>query len=373
PPVEAAFHRDDPRPGFPAEFAREFEGRLHRFGAGVGEEDPALGVRPGMTEEPFSEADLGGGGEEVRYVPEGVELRCDRAGEGGVGVTEGVDGDTCEEGEVLVAVGVPDVGPFTTNKHPLRRAEGVHQRVGVTFPPLGLGDSGPGVGDIGHLWGTSGSIIVPTPWVVKISRSREWGTRPSTTCAEATPPRTARRHASIFGTIPDSRFGRICASSSAFIREMREDLSGQFAYSPSTSVRMTSFSARRATASAAAAVSALTLSTSPGVSTSGAIVETTGMHPASSIPRTIEALTRTTSPTSPTSTGSPSTSAWRRRAPKSPASSPEIPTASASRRLSWLTSARWTCPVRSEEHTSELQSRFDLVCRLLFVTNTIRE
>src|SRR5699024_11221760 len=29
--------------------------------------------------------------------------------------------------------------------------------------------------------------------------------------------------------------------------------------------------------------------------------------------------------------------------------------------------ARWNGPMRSEEHTSELQSRFDLVCRLLLV------
>src|SRR5699024_12708195 len=35
---------------------------------------------------------------------------------------------------------------------------------------------------------------------------------------------------------------------------------------------------------------------------------------------------------------------------------------------SWILEERWSNPVaapRSEEHTSELQSRFDLVCRLL--------
>src|SRR5699024_11630933 len=31
----------------------------------------------------------------------------------------------------------------------------------------------------------------------------------------------------------------------------------------------------------------------------------------------------------------------------------------------WPTSWPMTAPIRSEEHTSELQSRFDLVCRLL--------
>src|SRR5260221_5117300 len=34
-------------------------------------------------------------------------------------------------------------------------------------------------------------------------------------------------------------------------------------------------------------------------------------------------------------------------------------------RNGWWPSTRWTVPSRSEEHTSELQSHSDLVCRLL--------
>src|SRR2546421_538595 len=34
-------------------------------------------------------------------------------------------------------------------------------------------------------------------------------------------------------------------------------------------------------------------------------------------------------------------------------------------RCNTVSKARWSCSVRSEEHTSELQSRSDLVCRLL--------
>ena len=85
------------------------------------------------------------------------------------------------------------------------------------------------------------------------------------TCAFGTPPRTARRQAAIFGTMPVDRLGSIASRSSAEMLEMTSSGSGscpsdgQSAYSPSTSVRTTSFSAPSATASAAAAVSALTL------------------------------------------------------------------------------------------------------------------
>ena len=63
-----------------------------------------------------------------------------------------------------------------------------------------------------------------------------------------------------------------------------------------------SLRAPSATASAAAAVSALTLSTCVGSSRSGATVETTGMRPASSRSSTAPGLTLTTSPTRPMST-----------------------------------------------------------------------
>ena len=47
--------------------------------------------------------------------------------------------------------------------------------------------------------------IVPIPALVKISSSRACGTRPSVTVARVRPPSTARRHASIFGSMPDSK------------------------------------------------------------------------------------------------------------------------------------------------------------------------
>ena len=70
---------------------------------------------------------------------------------------------------------------------------------------------------------------------------------------------TARRHASIFGIIPSDSVGSSASSSSAVSWLITSVLAGQSAYSPSTSVRTTSFSAPTATATAAAAVSALTL------------------------------------------------------------------------------------------------------------------
>ncbi len=40
--------------------------------------------------------------------------------------------------------------------------------------------------------GVQGTMIVPTPFSVKSSAITLWGKRPSMTCAEATPPATAR-------------------------------------------------------------------------------------------------------------------------------------------------------------------------------------
>ena len=74
--------------------------------------------------------------------------------------------------------------------------------------------------------------------------------------ARVSPPSTARRQASIFGTMPDSRVGINSRSSDADSSVMTSVLFGQSRYRPSTSVSTTSRSADRATASAAAAVSA---------------------------------------------------------------------------------------------------------------------
>ena len=71
-----------------------------------------------------------------------------------------------------------------------------------------------------------GTTIVPTPSAVNTSSSTECGTRPSITCAVATPPRTARRQASIFGAIPASRAGSIGSSWSAVSSLISESGSG---------------------------------------------------------------------------------------------------------------------------------------------------
>ena len=192
--------------------------------------------------------------------------------------------------------------------------------------------------------------MVPKPSEVNTSNRVEWATRPSTTCAAGTPPLTARRQASILGTMPDSRDGSSFARSSVVISLTRLEVSGQLAYRPGTSVSTTSLRARRATASAAAAVSALRLCSTP--SASGATVEITGIRPAAIRSATAETSTDSTSPTCPMSTGCPSTYAGRRTAVNSPASSPESPTANGPCALISPTSSRPTCPTSTIRTTS---------------------
>src|SRR5665648_736428 len=175
---------------------------------------------------------------------ERAQLRADRGGQGRVGVAEGVHRDAGQQVEVTLPIGVPDVRALAPHQHPLGRAEGVHQGAGVPLGPLGPG-RGAGAGEfppppVRHVlvglhglaglhgaheppspWWTSGkapllrssgSTMVPTPRWVNTSVSTECACRPSTTCACGTPPRTARRQASIFGTIPDSSLGSSSAS-----------------------------------------------------------------------------------------------------------------------------------------------------------------
>src|SRR5699024_6086008 len=339
--VEGALEGEDPGPVAAAVPAGEFEGRLHGFGARIGQEHPrrlGCGAVGGHLGEPFGQADLDRGGEEIGDVPQGAQLRRDGPGQGGVGMPEAVHRDAAEQVEVALSVGVPYVHAFATHEDALRRAEGVHQRMGVALGPLPLAEAvvqagdhfahgvllpdvpaGAGCGSVLPPSGV-GSTMVPTPSVVKISNSNECGRRPSITWACHTPPVTARKQASIFGTMPEARVGSRSARWAASICRIRELRSGQLAYRPSTSVSTTSFWAPRAVARAAAAVSALTLSTSPGWSMSGAMVEMTGMRPASSRSRTARGLTPTTSPTRPTSTSLPSMTAPRLRASNSPAS-----------------------------------------------------
>ena len=69
--------------------------------------------------------------------------------------------------------------------------------------------------------------MVPIPTLVKISSSSACGTRPSATVARVSPPSTARRQASIFGTMPDSRLGIRARSSLADSSEIGSVLLGQ--------------------------------------------------------------------------------------------------------------------------------------------------
>src|SRR5699024_12702117 len=66
-----------------------------------------------------------------------------------------------------------------------------------------------------------------------------------------------------------------------------------------------------------------------------------------------------------------SCSTWRRRAQRGSRRT-QLPRAGAARAGSCWTSW-WVDPPRSEEHTSELQSRFDLVCRLLLEKKNVRK
>src|ERR1700733_9338440 len=125
---------------------------------------------------------------------------------------------------------------------------------------------------------------------------------------------------------------------------------GQSAYGPATSVSRTSFAAPSATATAAAAVSAFTLKTSPAVPL--ATLEITGIRPSAISARTAPGSTVWLSPTWPRSTSAPSTVAWARVAVSMFASSPDIPTANGPCRLISPTTSRLPCPVRTILTTS---------------------
>src|SRR5262249_52702238 len=283
PPRERAGRRPDAGPaGTPG----DLECRLDGLGTGVGEEHRP---RPaGPREQPLRERGGRRGRIQVGDVAEGRDLPAHRGHHRRVGAAERVDRDPAQQVQIRPAVLVHHGRTLAADQGQRRRPVGVHAA------------SGPAVHQA-H----DGTTIVPNPSSVNTSSSIECGTRPSTTCAAGTPPLTARRQASIFGTIPASRVGSNSASSVPVSRVIRLVVSGQSAYRPSTSVSITSLRAATATARAAAAVSALTVCSTP--SASGATVDTTGMRPAATRSVIAEALTCATSPTWPTSTGSPST------------------------------------------------------------------
>ena len=101
--------------------------------------------------------------------------------------------DPGEEVEVLVAVGIPQ--PAAGAAHERDRVARVGADRVVALERLQLLQRGRHQID---------PIFVPWPASVNSSSSSECGTRPSTMCAEETPPWIASRHAASFGRIPPS-------------------------------------------------------------------------------------------------------------------------------------------------------------------------
>src|SRR5215470_1936638 len=256
--MKTAVGGDDNRAGRALMAADQLQRRLVGLGARVGEEHQAVGAQQG--EEAFGQGDLALVRKKVGGVGDRAHLAGDRLDDRRVSVAERADRDARDEVGVLPAVSVPD--PAAVAAHERQRGHPVGARDRRLEPGLEL------LRDA-HWPPPSGITIVPMPESVKISSSTECGSRPSSTCAWGTPPRTARRQASILGIMPALRLGR-SRSRSAAVRTLITSpgrdaaplpggLAGQSRYRPSTSVSITSLAAPSATARAAAAVSALTL------------------------------------------------------------------------------------------------------------------
>ena len=208
PAVEGVLEGQDPGASATAVTAGDLESGLIGLGTGVGQEDAGVVsgmVREGEADELLGEADLGRGGEEVGDVPQGGDLGGHSLDDRRVRVSQAVDGDARQQVDVLLAVGVPDVGATPPHQDPAGGAEGVHHGVGVAGQPAGVAGAGPfrlrggslssrGGGHrllppfSGGTGASPGWMTVPTPWSVTISSSMLWAWRPSTTCACATPP-----------------------------------------------------------------------------------------------------------------------------------------------------------------------------------------
>src|SRR6185437_11431159 len=346
PAVEAVLGGDDHRAGGALVAADQLERCLVGLRAGVGEEHPAIAAE--QPQQPFGQSDLGLVQEQVGGVRDRVHLAGHGLGERRMGVPERADRDAGNEVGVLIAVGVPDLTALAPHQCDRWYAVVGHER-GLE-PPLKLCRTS-------HELSPSGTTMVPMPESVKISSSTACGSRPSRTCACGTPPRTARRHASILGIMPllrpgSSRSRPVAVSwlitSCGWPGESPS--AGQFANRPATSVRTTSLAAPSATASAAAAVSALTLYTSPPVPR--ATLDTTGIRPSEIRAHAAAGSTDSISPTRPMSTGVPSTTACRWRAVNMFASSPDMPTANGPCRLIRPTTSLLTWPVSTMRTTS---------------------
>src|SRR5580693_533959 len=290
----------------------QLERQLVGLGAGVAEKHSGLGVGTQQGDQFFGQRDPGFGGIQIGRVAQRRHLVRDGLDDGRVAMAEYVDRDAAEQVQVALAVHVGDRGTVTAGQSHRRGGVVIHHH---GFPPL------PHHLRMGH----ADTTLVPVPSSVNSSTSTQCLTLPSMTCALGTPPATALRQASILGIIPASSVGSSCTSVAVSISLTNESRSGQLVYRPSTSVSINSFSAPRASANAAAAVSALMLCTTP--SASGASVATTGIRCAAIRSSTAAVLTWSTSPTRPMSVATPSTVTLRRTAVNSCASSPVMPTA----------------------------------------------
>ena len=162
-PVEGVGQGEDARALRPPVAPRDLEGPLVGLRAGVGQEDPGagrVGAGEDESDELLGEGDLRRGGEEVRHVPQGAQLRGDGPHHGRVGVAQAIDRDPGEQVGVLGAVGVPHAGAAPAHEDALRGAEGVHDG-----PPVALRPGPPGSGGRGRLRGGGPGRGAPAPGV----------------------------------------------------------------------------------------------------------------------------------------------------------------------------------------------------------------
>src|SRR5574341_112700 len=147
--------------------------------------------------------------------------------------------------------------------------------------------------------GTIYSVIsVPTPSFVKISSSREWGTRPSMIWTLAQPASRALKQDVVLGIMPPAMTPEATNSSTFFLFRLGISFLS-LSRMPAWSVSRMSFSALSAPATAPATRSALILYVSPfGPAPTGAI---TGIKPPWSSACSAPGRTSVTSPTSPIS------------------------------------------------------------------------
>ena len=195
--VEPTGRRDHPSaPGQP----RQLEGSLVGRGPVVAQEDPCTAAeRVGNRSSRSDRRSAGILIARLEVCAEPRHLSRHRGHDRRVRVAEGGDGDAADEVEVpaVALVGHPGPGTGQARSAGCRSCRAsVRQR---TSSGVGWVVAGPRRRARQVLVGQDHRA---DPSAVKTSSSRLCGTRPSITCARSTPPRTARRQASIFGTIP---------------------------------------------------------------------------------------------------------------------------------------------------------------------------